>query len=213
MTVQSAILCILAQFYRLLRLHKNFDFHGETYSYFYHGYNKTWTNERSIEVPIMLGIVSNIDEEKILEVGNVLSHYYVVGHDILDKYESDNFVINQDIVNFSSDKKYNLIISISSLEHIGWDERPKDPEKVLKAVQRMRDLLAPGGQIVLTIPLGYNPVLDELMNRKVIGFSDTSYLRKISKSNRWKEVASADLVCSKSNEPYPGTNTLAIATI
>ena len=35
MTVQSAILYMLAQFYRLLRLHKTFDFHGETYSYFY----------------------------------------------------------------------------------------------------------------------------------------------------------------------------------
>ena len=43
-------------------------------------------------------------------------------HDVLDKYEKGNNVINDDVVSFSTEVKYDLIVSVSTLEHVGWDE-------------------------------------------------------------------------------------------
>jgi hypothetical protein len=53
--------------------------------------------------------------------------YYAVDHDIVDKYESAPGVINKDIVTFKLEgKKYELMISISTLEDVGWNGTPRD---------------------------------------------------------------------------------------
>ena len=88
-------------------------------------------NERSIEVPIVMEIVNQNKGKRILEIGNVLSNYYKVSHDIVDKYEKAPNVINQDVVDFKTNEKYDLIVSISTLEHVGWDEEPRDDKKNL----------------------------------------------------------------------------------
>jgi hypothetical protein len=115
--------------------HSKFAFNGQNFSYFYHWYNKTWRNERAVEVPIIWNIVKKYKRKRILEVGNVLSHYYPIRHEILDKYEKAPGVINLDVVDFKPAKKYDLIISISTLEHVGWDEKPKEPKKVYKLLR------------------------------------------------------------------------------
>lgn len=94
-------------------------------------------------------------------MGNVLSNYFSVNHDIVDKYEKSYGVINHDIVDFNPDKKYDLIVSILTLEHVGWDEIPKEPTKILSAIKNMIALLEPEGKIVVTLPLGYNPEMDD----------------------------------------------------
>jgi hypothetical protein len=82
-------------------------------------------------------------------VGNVLSHYFSVNHDVVDKYEKAEGVINRDIIDFHPSKEYDLIISISTLEHVGWDEDISDhkilhdPSKILRAIENLRGLLAP----------------------------------------------------------------------
>jgi hypothetical protein len=110
---------------------KTFIFNGKTYYYFVHKYNTTWKNERAVEVPIIWDIVREHYRQgkRVLEVGNVLSHYFRIFHDVLDKYEVAEGVINQDVVDFKPAWKYDLIVSISTLEHVGWDEEPKEPEK------------------------------------------------------------------------------------
>ncbi len=82
---------------------------------------------------------------------------------IVDKYEKAIGVINEDICNFKPSKKYDLIISISTLEHVGFDEKPRDPCKVLRAIENLKSLLAVGGKLVAILPVGYNPYLDELI--------------------------------------------------
>lgn len=95
---------------------------------------------------------------KILEVGNVLSHYFPVNHDIVDKYEKADGVINQDVIDFYPSKRYDLIISISTLEHVGWDENLRDhkilrdPMKVLHAIENLKRLLAPEGKWLSPYP-------------------------------------------------------------
>jgi SAM-dependent methyltransferase len=147
---------------------REFQFKGQLYRYFYHPYNKTWRNERAVEIPICKGLLSDYNKKNILEVGNVLSHYFPCSHTVVDKYEKGSGLINTDISEYHTDKKFDLIISISTLEHVGWDEIPKDPSKILKSVEQMKKMLAPDGRIFITIPLGYNPDLQ------------TAYLKRFS---------------------------------
>ncbi|GAH93498.1 unnamed protein product, partial [marine sediment metagenome] len=140
-----------------------FTFREQIYNYFYHRYNSTWGNERAIEVPVVWDIVKKYKGKHILEVGNVLSHYFPTQHTILDKYEKASGVINLDVVDFQPAEKYDLIVSISTLEHVGWDEKPREPRKILRALENLKRCSALGGQIVVTLPLGYNREIDKLL--------------------------------------------------
>jgi hypothetical protein len=66
---------------------KTFVFNGRTYPYLYHVCNKTWKNERGVEIPIFREMLLHHQNARILEVGNVLSHYFPVHHDVVDKHE------------------------------------------------------------------------------------------------------------------------------
>lgn len=125
------------------KLNRGFVFQGKKYKYFYHRYNRTWTNERAVEIPIIREIWKENKGKEVLEIGNVLSHYFSVNHDIVDKYEKAKSIINEDVVNLKPSKKYDLIISISTLEHVGFDEEPKEPEKILRAIENLKNLLSP----------------------------------------------------------------------
>ncbi len=149
----------------------------------------------------------------ILEVGNVLSHYFSVSHDILDKYEKADGVINKDVVDFRSKKRYDLIVSISTLEHVGWDEEARDPTKILYAIQNLKNLFASRSKIVVTLPLGYNPDMDKLLREGKIHFSKQCCLKRISSDNRWIEVGWNDIRESKYGSPFPSANGLVIGFI
>jgi len=150
-------------------------------------------NERAIEVPIIWDIVKK-SKGKILEVGNVLSHYYSVSHDIVDKYEKAKDVINQDIVDFRPSITYDLIISISTLEHVGWDEIPREQGKILLALDNLKlNCLAPSGKMVITLPLGQNSELDNFLSEDKIDIGKQYYLKRISKFNEWIEVGWNDV--------------------
>lgn len=174
-------------FFKIFRKEDTFIFRGKKYRYFYHWYNTTWKNERAVEISIISNIVRANKTKRILEVGNVLLHYFDFPHDILDKYEIAPGVINQDIVDYRPNQKYDLIISISTLEHIGWDEKIKDPKKIPKALKNMIDCVVPGGKIFLTFPLGENPFLDDLFERRKMYLDKITILSRIE--NGWKEIS------------------------
>jgi hypothetical protein len=204
-------------YYKLLKSHRTFVFKLEKYKYFYHKYNTTWHNERTVEIPIVWHIVEN-EKGKILEVGNVLSHYFTVNYDIVDKYEKAERVLNKDVTEIDLSEHYDLIVSISTLEHVGWDENPTDKEKLndsektLLAIENLKRLLKPKGKIIVTAPLGYNPHLDHLVKSGKIGFTSQYFLKRISK-NRWVETDWDCVKDSKFNSPYPFANALVVGMI
>ncbi len=200
-------------YHRIFKSARTFTFWGNTYNYFIHKYNATWRSERTVEVPIIWKIVNEYRGKKILEVGNVLSHYFSVNHDILDKYEKADNVINQDVCDFQSSKKYDLIVTISTLEHVGWDENPRKPMKVLQAIENLKSLLAPKGKIIVTLPLGHNHVLDSLLNEGKIQFTKMYCLKRVSKDNRWIETNSENIKNAKYNHPFNKANGLVIGII
>jgi cyclopropane fatty-acyl-phospholipid synthase-like methyltransferase len=142
----------------------------------------------------------------------VLPHYYEFGHDVVDKFEQVPGVINEDVVDFSPGKRYDLIVSISTLEHVGYDEEPRDPQKVVRAVEHLKALLKPGGLMVITLPAGYNRPMDELLKNGALEFSGQYYLRRMTEDNQWAETGMDEAISAAYGSPYPYANGLVVCT-
>lgn len=199
----------LAQYLRCkLRANRGFVLNGRTHKYFYHLYNGTYRTERCVEIPIVLSYLRA--GLATLEVGNVLSHYVDCSHEIVDKYEAAPGVVNEDIVTFSPGRRYDLIVSISTLEHVGWDEHPREEAKVLRAVQNMKQLLKKGGTMVVTVPVGYNAYLDSVLDRRLLGFDQQFFMKRISKDNKWRETRWEEVKGTQYGAPFICANAIAV---
>lgn len=206
-------LVVVCPYYMVVRNACVFSFQGDRFRYFLSPYNFTWENERIIEVPIIQRLVKEGQGRRILEVGNVLSHYFPVHHDVVDKYELTKGVINQDFVDFQPGRTYDLIVSISTFEHIGYEEKPRDPNKVLDALNKVKIILAPGGSAVITVPLGYNPEMDRFLREGKIVFDERYCMKRVSRLNAWVQV-DWDSVCNPTyDKPYRFANWLLIGII
>ena len=164
----------------------SFDLDGHRVPYFRHPYNWTWLNERAVEVALARRVLTGRDPAGVLEVGNVLGHYGPVRHAVVDKYERAPGVRNADVLEVTG--RYELIVSISTLEHVGLDEDVRDPGKSVRALHRLVGLLAPGGTLWVTLPVGYNPDLDEQLRAGAVAFDRLSALRREPHRNRWRQV-------------------------
>ena len=151
---------------------KTFDFKSKKLYYNRIQYNNP--SERAVEVPIGFDfLAANIEESaRVLEVGNVLSCYEntlskeigIISREIVDKFEKGLGIDNQDLMELNPPDKYNLIVSISTVEHIGQEVDPtggygehtdsRDREAPLKAIVKIYDLLAVNGKALITVPFG-----------------------------------------------------------
>lgn len=178
-----------------LKIKKKYVFRLENISYpwFYHPYNFTWDNERAVEVPVVKEALNAAGGQRILEVGNVLSHYYSREWDVIDKFEKNPGIINEDVETYIPEKKYDLIVSISTLEHVGFDDDIKDPEKIARSLDNLvENCLKPFGRMIFTMPLGYNPSLDRQILNGDLCFDRQYFLKRIS-TNEWFQVDQEEL--------------------
>jgi SAM-dependent methyltransferase len=159
----------------------------------------------------MWHLIQRHSGKHVLEVGNVLSHYFPVDHDVVDKYERARKVINVDVVDFEPVKKYDLIVSISTLEHIGWDERPKDPGKPRRAIAHLRGCLADGGCLAVTFPLGWNAELDRALRGGRLGFDNYFALKRVTMDNQWRQVDVSAGLGARYDAPFPFGNVVIVA--
>lgn len=189
-----------------------FSFQGARYEYFWHAYNETWRNERAVEVALILPILEDARGKKILEVGNVLSHYHEVQHTVVDKYERDEGILNLDIIDFETDEKFDLIISVSTLEHVGWDEEAKEPDKIPRVLKHLKGMLARDGTLVATMPLGHNPYLDAMLMKDALTFDDLHFMARVS-NMKWREASLSEVRNSRYDYPYRAANALAVGFI
>jgi SAM-dependent methyltransferase len=188
-----------------------FELGDRRYRYFVHPYNATWRNERAVELPPALAQLGETPGARVLEVGNVLAHYGHGGHDVVDKYEPSPAVVSVDIVDFHPDEPYDVIVAISTLEHVGFDEEVRDPGKPRRAVEHMASLLAPGGRMLVTVPLGYNDALDRDLLADGLGFDQVRYLKRTSRLGRWREAPAAAVAGTRYGHPYRWANAVAVA--
>jgi hypothetical protein len=181
---------------------------SKTYSYFSHPY------ERTVELSIAFEFIKT--GKNVLEVGNVLQHYplQLMDRDIVDKYEKVSGVINTDILEFKPNRKYDRIVSISTIEHIGYDELGiPDPDKPMKTINHLKTLLAENGSMLVTMPIGYNTSIDKIVFGENTPFKQQYYLKRVSKDNRWKQVSPAVARECKIDKPYRCANAIIVGII
>lgn len=170
------------------REHGSFAWDGARLPYFVHDYHYTWLNERAVEVALALDLLEHHPGASVLEVGNVLGHYAPLEHTVVDKYEQAAGVLNEDVADLDLGRQFDLVLAISTLEHVGLDEDVRDDDKPLRALERLRAHVAPGGRLWVTHPVGYNPALDERLRDGVPGVVRMRALRRDRTRNEWREV-------------------------
>lgn len=133
---------------------------GKRLPVYSHMYNCTWLNERAAELAVYR---SWSGPGSVLEIGNVLSHYENLAHGgrVVDRYEQAPGVENVDVFDVAG--TFDRIVAISTLEHVRWDEDPRVDGGSADAIAHLRTLLAPRGRMLVTIPTGHNPPLDEIL--------------------------------------------------
>ena len=196
----------LTRYYQIIRRNKRFTYQRKEYPYYYALYNATWRNDRAVEIPIIKdwityrlasdnigGIFSTISlvmKANVLEIGNVLSHYNIGHHDVLDKYEKGERIINEDITTFNPKDKYDIVVSISTLEHVGIDEIPSNPSKFIEALFNIKtNILKPDGTMIATVPIGQNGYFDRLLTLEPDLFGSIHCMwRRNHRSLDWIEV-------------------------
>lgn len=198
---------LLSLYFNVLKSGKTFSYQGKRLHYFYHIFNETWSTERAVEIPIFLDLVKDYHGKKILEVGNVLNNYAPFDHDVLDKYEKSPGVINEDVTTFKSKTKYDLIISVSTMEHVGWDEAKKDPNKIILGIENLQSNLAEGGQILISFPPGYNSSLDRSLTENRLSAERIVSLDRVSYED-WILSDFSKVIKKKYNNPFPRGNGL-----
>jgi hypothetical protein len=168
-----------------------FTLEGRSYPYLAHRYKRTWVTERAVEVPVAREVVATAgDSGRVLEVGHVLGHYGPVAHTVVDKYETAPGVLNRDALDLGDLGPYSLIVAISTVEHVGWDEAPRDPHGAARAIAALQARLEPGGRLWLSVPVGYNPHLDAALRDGSLGAVRATALQRSGR--RWREVPVAE---------------------
>jgi len=93
-----------------------------------------------------------------------------------------------DVVDFDPGRTYDLIISISTLEHVGWDEEPIEPVKVRHAIDRLRRLLSSTGKLIVSLPVGYNSEVDAMLAQRDVPWTNFVCLKRARWDNVWQEA-------------------------
>ena len=155
-----------------------FSWRGERLRYFDHPYNYTALNMRRIEIPIVRWYIERAlaanPNARILEVGNVLSHYQRIDWPVVDWGEAG--CINEDIREYTHSEPIDLLISISTMEHVGGEPATN--------LRHLRDMLDGDGLAVVTVPLGLNRHLDKRVESGLTGASMTYPMHMIG-DNEW----------------------------
>ena len=164
---------------------------GQTYSYLHHWYNLTWLNERRVEIPIIRAVLEQERDVRLLEIGNVLSHYdRTLVHPVVDRYQRPNRenAFAEDAETFTQGAPYDLILSISTFEHIGHDDLPRDEDKIRRTAHHVRGLLSLHGSLVFTAPIGYSPSLDKLVDEGDCSSNDAVYAESMRRTSGLRRI-------------------------
>jgi hypothetical protein len=194
---------------------RRFVLDGVSYAYHVAKGNRTWDNERAVELPLICGeLARHGTSEGVLEVGNVLGHYFDTTHPVLDKYEQGPAVtFNEDVVGFRPPFAPDLVLSISTLEHVGHSEQPRDPLKFGRAVDVIVGWLRPGGRLVFTVPLGYNPAVGSFLDSAHSARTAVRCLRRATLDNLWVQADYAEVRDLRYGRPFPCANAIAIVEL
>lgn len=197
---------------KAMRQNEQFVFQGQRLPYWFARYNNSFLNERTVEISIAHWFLSQ-KRGRVLEVGNVLAHYGFQADTVVDKYEVIPGVLNDDIVDYRPAEPFDTVVAISTLEHVGWDETPREPEKVFRAVENVRNCAKPGGRVLITVPLGHNEALDAALRAGEVKFPAESWMVRENRRNEWREATPDEALSKRYGHPYTGANGLYVGMV
>lgn len=195
---------------RRRRVNDRFRLLGHDLPYTMSRYNNTFRNERSVEISVARWFLSRGPSGRMLEVGNVLGHYGIKGHDVLDRYETIPGVINEDIVGFVPPHPYDTVVSISTIEHVGWDESPKAPERAVAALDALIGCTTSGGRVLVTFPIGYNPALDAGLRDGTLAMPIQTTVVRTDSENHWVEASLEEGLTRRYGTPFNNANAVYV---
>ncbi|MBS3116979.1 hypothetical protein J4421_05275 [Candidatus Woesearchaeota archaeon] len=170
---------------------KSFAVNGKKYPYFIHRRNTTWVNERAVEIPFAMDLVKQHSPQTVLEIGAVLTNYFPylpIQWDVVDKFEKSLGIINADVIDYKPLSKYDLIVTISTLEHVGQDDDIKDQNKIFQALGNLQqNCLKKNGTLIVSIPLGYHHAFDNALFENKLKFDEEYYLQR-GRGLHWKQI-------------------------
>lgn len=127
-------------------------------------------NERIIEQPFVYGALADLPVgSRVADVGGAESlvglslassgHQVTVVEPAGYPYQHPNLsVARQTLDDFQPEAPFDAVVLLSAIEHFGLgaytDNGELDDDADLNAMKRVRDLLVPGGRVVLTTPFG-----------------------------------------------------------
>ncbi len=132
----------------------------------YGGPSKFRYTERLVELPFLFSQIKKPAGSEILDIGCsesitpiqlAMMGYRVTGIDIRDYgYAHKGFsFIKDDFITHKFGKKFDIVIDISALEHFGLGYKVnKDESADVTAVNKVWNILKPGGQFIFTAPFG-----------------------------------------------------------
>jgi hypothetical protein len=192
--------------------HRHVELEGQRIALHYEFRRWAWRTERCAEIALGARAVAQREPDEVLEVGNVMPLAGVRGHIVVDKYEAFPGVVNEDILDFAPGRRYGLVLSLSTLEHVGWDEEPRDPGKAPAALEAMSSLVADDGALLITIPVGVHRCLEEAFTADDGPFDSIALLVKTSRLARWETRHPEGLDRFRYGEPYACGNAVLVGT-
>ena len=171
-----------------------------------------WRNERCLELALGRLALAVHTPHTVLEIGNVMPLAGAHGHTVVDKYETGAGIINEDVLTFASGRRYGLVLSISTFEHVGWDEEPRDPDKASAALSRLSGLVEEDGALLVTIPVGDHRRLERSFVADDGPFDAVSLFVKASRLARWEPRPPAERGNVRYGSPYANGNAVLVGT-
>lgn len=201
----------VARLLRRLAGVQEFSVGGRTLEYAVHPYNETWRNERAVELPLAFDWLDRRPSGPVLEIGNVLGHYRPrLDHTVVDLYEPAAGVVNVDALDFAPAERFRSIVTVSTLEHVGFDEDDQDPDKTRRLVEHLATLLTEDGEMMVTFPMGYNRYLDDHLLAGTLGFHKVTVLRRLTTMGDWVEADLDAAPRARYGFPFNHANMIAV---
>lgn len=112
---------------------------------------------------------------------------------IVDRYERGVRVVNVDVLDFDFGT-FDWIVSISTLEHVRWDEEPRIECGAVHAVERLRSMLNDDGRLLITVPTGCHPTLDSWLSVRAESPVDSARIETMVRSRGgWVQTSTPEV--------------------
>ena len=184
---------------------------GVSHKYLVHPYNATWRNERAVELAIGFDWLGQRPKGRTLELGHVLGHYrHLDHHTVVDKYETSPGILNLDVLEYRPEERFRSIIAISTLEHVGYDEEDRSPDKTRRVVDHLASLLEPDGELMITFPLGYNRDLDDHLLSGALELDSVTVMKRTSALGAWEQTDLDHVPNARYGFPFRNGNSIAV---